>query len=121
MFKYKRADRVGALLKEEVSKILLLEIKEPTLGFLTITKVKMSDDLRHAKIYFSVLGDAAVVKETELILARLCSHVRGELGHRLNLRYVPEIKFFYDDTLAYAAHIDEIISKIHHLDEDEKQ
>ncbi|MBN2354842.1 30S ribosome-binding factor RbfA [candidate division KSB1 bacterium] len=119
MFKYKRADRVGQLLKEEVSKILLFEIKDPELGFLTITKVKMSDDLRHAKIYFSVLGDKDVLVRTESVLARLCSHVRGEIGHRLNLRYVPEIKFYYDDTLAYAAHIEDIIAKIHLKSKDE--
>lgn len=120
MFKYKRADRVGQLLKEEVSKILLFEIKEPALGFLTITKVKMSDDLRHAKIFFSVLGDNTKVNEANDALVRLTGHVRSELGHRLSLRYVPEIKFFYDDTLAYVAHIDEIITKIHQLDENDK-
>jgi len=112
MFKYKRADRVAELLKEEISTLLLLKINDPDLGFLTITKVKMSDDLRYAKIYFSVLGDSAAITRTQEALARLHHHLRSEIGHRLNLRYVPELNFFYDDSLAYAAHIEEILHQI---------
>jgi len=113
MIKYKRADRVSELLKQEVSNLLLLEIKDPDLGFLTITKVKMSDDLRYAKIYFSVLGDQTAIKKCENALARLSGQIRGEIGHRLNLRYVPELHFYYDDTLAYAAHIQQVLNQLH--------
>lgn len=113
MFKYKRADRVAELLKEEVSKLLLFEIKSPELGFLTITKVKMTDDLRHAKIFFSVLGDSTAISLATETLNRLTGRIRKEIGHRLSLRYVPELQFLYDDNLAYSAHIQDILEKLH--------
>jgi ribosome-binding factor A len=113
MNKYKRADRVAALLQEEVSRYLLFELKNADLGFITITHVKMSDDLRHARIFFSVLGEQDRVEHTVRQLTHLTGQIRGEMGHRLGLRYVPEIQFSYDDSAAYAAHIQDVIEKIH--------
>ncbi|HOT97217.1 MAG TPA: 30S ribosome-binding factor RbfA [bacterium] len=113
MNKYKRADRVAALLQEEVSRFLLFELKKGDLGFITITHVKMSDDLRHARIFYSVLGDQARIEHTAQRLEQLTGMIRGEMGHRLGLRYVPEIQFSYDDSARYAAHIQDVIEKIH--------
>lgn len=113
MNKYKRSDRVAALLQEEVSRYLLFELKNTDLGFITITRVKMSDDLRHARIFFSVLGDQERIDATAKKLHDLTGPIRGAMGHRLGLRYVPELLFCYDDSTAYAAHIQEVIEKIH--------
>jgi ribosome-binding factor A len=109
--RYKRADRVAALLKEEVSRILLREIKDPELRFVTITKVKLSDDLRHAKLYFSVLPNIDK-QRVQKGLDRANRFIRGEIGHRLDLRYVPTLQFFYDDSADYAEHIDSLLKKI---------
>ncbi|HOC23662.1 MAG TPA: 30S ribosome-binding factor RbfA [bacterium] len=113
MNKYKRADRVAALLQEEVSNYLLFEMKNADLGFITITRVRVSDDLRHARIFYSVLGEQERIGLTAKKLEQLTGPIRGEMGHRLGLRYVPEIEFSYDDSAAYAAHIQEVIEKIH--------
>ena len=109
---YKRADRVAALIKEEVSQLVLKELGDPSLGFLTITKVRCSDDLRYAKIYYSVLGTEEKRKNAAAVLQRALGHIRGEIGHRLNLRFVPEIQFFYDDSAEYAEHIETLLKKI---------
>jgi ribosome-binding factor A len=109
---YKRADRVAALIKEEVSTIVLQELRDPHLGFLTITKVKCSDDLRHAKIFFSVLGTDEQQKSATGALQRALGHIRGEIGHRLNLRLVPEIQFYYDDSAEYAEHIELLLKRL---------
>lgn len=113
MNRYKRSDRVAALLLEEVSNYLLFELKNADLGFITITQVKMSDDLRHARIFFSVLGDKDRIDQTESRLTQLTGAIRAEMGHRLGLRYVPEMRFCYDDSTAYAAHIQDVLEKIH--------
>jgi ribosome-binding factor A len=109
---YKRADRVAALIKEEVSQIILQELADPHLGFLTITKVKCSDDLRHAKIFFSVLGSAEKQNEARQALDRALGYIRGEIGHRLTLRFVPTIQFYYDDSAEYAEHIETLLKQI---------
>lgn len=119
MLKYKRADRVAALLKEEVSKYLLFELKNADLGFITITDVKLTDDLRHAKIFFSVLGEKQDIEKAEHALHQHAGRIRSEVGHRLGLRYIPEMVFLYDDSLAYAAHIQTLIEKINR-EKDEK-
>ncbi|HNW58726.1 MAG TPA: 30S ribosome-binding factor RbfA [bacterium] len=113
MNKYKRADRVAALLQEEVSRYLLFDLKNGDLGFITITHVRMSDDLRHARIFYSVMGDQDRIEQTAKRLEQLTGPIRGEMGHRLGLRYVPEIQFSFDDSALYAAHIQDVIAKIH--------
>ncbi len=113
---YKRADRVAVLIKEEISKILLKDAKDPQIGFVTITKVKLSSDLKHAKIYYSVLGDEQKKEQAGEALNRLTSFVRSEIAHRVRLRFVPTIQFFFDDSLEYADRINKIINKLH--DED---
>ncbi len=113
---YRRADRVAAQILADVSQIILREIADPDMGFMTITKVKVTDDLRHAKIYYSVLGDEAKQKKATEALQKAHGHIRAELGHRLSLRFVPELAFYYDDTAAYADHINQILNKIHQAD-----
>jgi ribosome-binding factor A len=109
---YKRADRVAVLLKEEVSQLLIRNMKDPDLGFITITKVKLSADLRNAKIYYSVLGSQDQKTKSERALGRSLSYIRGEIGHRMKLRYVPAIQFYYDDSAEYAERIEELLKKL---------
>ncbi len=110
---YKRAQRVGDLIKEEVSRIIQYELKDPGIGFVTVTQVKVSDDLKHAKIFYGVLGDDEAKKESSSALRRACGFVQHEIGRRLRLKYTPEICFLFDSSVEYGAHIELLIDKIH--------
>lgn len=107
-----RIDKVEQLIKEEVSSIFLHKMQEPELGFITITNVKVSPDLKNAKIYLSVLEK----EKRTLVLDRIdhkTKFIRAELAHRISLKFVPEIKFFIDDTLDFVEKIEGLISRIH--------
>lgn len=110
-----RIDKVEQLLKEEISSIFLHKIQDSNLGFITITNVKVSPDLKTAKIYLSVLEK----EKRELVLDRITNKVkfiRTELAHRISLKFVPEIKFFIDDTLDFVEKIEGLINRIHKED-----
>lgn len=109
---YKRSDKIAAFIQEEVSKMLLSELKDPELGFITVTKVRVSDDIRHAKIYYSVLGGEEKKTKSAAALDRATGHIRTELGHRLKIRFVPSIMFIFDDSTEYADHIEHLLKKI---------
>ncbi|MFQ5899938.1 MAG: 30S ribosome-binding factor RbfA [Thermodesulfobacteriota bacterium] len=109
---FKRADRMGEVIKRDISLILLNEIEDPQMGFLTITKVKMSDDLRIARIYYSILGGEKEKKNTQESLERTKGFVRRTLGKRLRIRYVPELIFRFDDSLEYGSRIESLINEL---------
>ena len=113
MMQYKRANRVGDLMKEEISRIIQHELKDPGIGFVTITGVELSDDLKHAKIFYSVLGDEEAKKESSSALRRACGFVQREMGRRLRLKYTPEIYFLFDPSVEYGARIERLIEKMH--------
>jgi len=116
-----RPGRVQEALRQEVSKILQEEIKDPRLGFLTITKVELTDDLRYARIYFSVLGED---KDKRLALKGLTSakgYIRGLLSDRINLRFMPDIEFKIDQSLEHTKEIYDILDKIKKEREDGKR
>jgi ribosome-binding factor A len=110
----KRSEKVADLIRKEIAEMILLKtIKDPRIGFLTITRVSVSNDCRMARIYFSVMGG---VEEQNRSLAGLNSakgFVRKELGRRMRLRYTPEIIFQFDPSIEYAIHIDEVIHDLH--------
>ena len=108
---YKRSDKIAAFIHEEVGKMLLTELKDPEIGFITITKVRVTDDNRHAKIYYSVFGDDKKDQSAEA-LKRATGHIRTELGRRLTIHFVPAIMFIYDNTTEYADHIEHLLKKI---------
>ncbi len=114
MFEYKRADRVGDLLQREISELLIRRIKDPRLHSVTITQVKVSNDLRHARVYYNVLTGGPARESVEIGLASAHGFIKKELGRRLRLRYLPKIQFLWDDTLEYAAHIERLLKKIEH-------
>jgi ribosome-binding factor A len=113
MTQHKRAERVGDLIKKEISQIIQYELKDPGIGFVTITAVELSGDLKHAKIFYSVLGDENAKKESSSALKRACGFIQHEIGKRLRLRYTPEIYFLFDTSVEYGAHIETLIKKIH--------
>jgi ribosome-binding factor A len=109
----RRLNRVGGAIKEEISRLLLREIKDPRIGFVTITRVHVSKDLRSVKVYFSVLGDQSVRADSLTGLNSAKGFVRRELGRRLRLRYVPDIVFSFDPSLEEMSRLAEVIHEIH--------
>jgi len=108
-----RVKRVEAALKDEVSRIIHDDLKDPRLGFITVTRVKLTPDLRSARIYYSVLGDEKSKKSTKIGLKQAKGYIRKLIGQRLKLRFTPEIAFDMDDTSEYVQKIEDIIDKIH--------
>ena len=107
-----RSGRVQEAIRQEVSNIVREQIRDPRLGFLTITGVELTNDLRYARIYFSVLGDE---KAKRLALRGLNSakgYIKGLLGDRIKLRYMPDIEFKIDETLERTQHIYDLFEKI---------
>jgi len=109
----KRIDKISSLIKDELSLIFLQKVKDQSIGFLTITNVKVTPDLRNARIYFSVYEK----EKRESTLARI-NEIKGTirmyLAERINyLRHIPEIDFFIDDTLDYVEKIERIFKEIH--------
>ncbi|MBM7623475.1 30S ribosome-binding factor RbfA [Sporohalobacter salinus] len=113
-----RPRRVAELIKKEVSQMLQREIKDPRIGFVTVTDVEVSEDLRHAKVFVSVLDDEEAKEETMEGLKNAVGYVRRELGQRIRLRHTPEILFRYDDSIERGARIFEILKD---LNQDEKE
>jgi ribosome-binding factor A len=93
--------------------MLVKSIKDPRIGFVTITKVTVSEDCRFAKVYFSVTGTLAERESSGKGLDSAKGYVRRELGRRLRLRYTPEIVFQFDPSIEYAIHMEELIRDIH--------
>ncbi len=109
---YKRADRVNELLLEEIS-ILVQKLKDPRIGFVTITGVDVTDDLRHAKVYVSVMGDDEDVRAQTLEgLHSAAGFIRRELGHVLTLRRIPALAFRYDASVEQGARMDALLRNI---------
>jgi ribosome-binding factor A len=105
----KRSDKVGDQMREEISEILLKDLKDPRIGFVTITKVAVSDDLRQAKVYYSVFGGEQEKEDSFQGLESATGYIKRELGRRMRLKYMPEITFLFDDSLEYGAHIEELL------------
>lgn len=109
---HRRSVRVADLLKQEVSDIIRNEIKDPRIGFVTVTSVDLSQDLRHAKIYISVLGSEDERSKSLQGLESAKGFIRSQLGRRIRIRHIPELMFRNDESFAYAAHIAEVMKKI---------
>lgn len=109
---FSRADRVGGLLHEVLSDVLKKEISDPRLKKTTITAVKISDDLKHAKIYF--ITDSSETKDAAMNGFRSAEgYLKKKLAQQLGLRYMPALKFHYDESLDYGARIDNVLKSIH--------
>lgn len=109
---YNRSERVAEEIRKEVATMLFGEIHDPRIGFVTITKVQVSKDLRHAKVYYSIIGSDEEKEKTMEGLQSSSGYMRREIGKRLKLRYFPELTFKFDDSLEYASRIEKIIKEI---------
>ena len=105
MTSFSRADRVSGLIQETLSDLLNKSIHDPRLQMITITKVKMSADLRLARIYFAIYGDDKKSEDAAKGVESARGFIKRILAPKLGLRYMPEIKFLYDDSLDYGSHI----------------
>ncbi len=108
-----RSERVASLIKEEVSMLVQRNFSMEEYGFLTITDVEMSADLKNARIFVSVFGDSARKEKSLALLEQQKGFIRSELGHAIRLKFTPAIAFELDETLDRAMNIERIISKIH--------
>ena len=106
-----KIERLNHAFQEEISMILMTEIKDEDIKFVTITDVDTTNDLSYAKVYFTVLDDTKRESTLEA-LNNAASFIRGELSKRVEVRHTPELKFIYDTSIDYGKHIEEIIEDI---------
>jgi ribosome-binding factor A len=108
-----RADQVGEQVREEIMSVIRRELKDPRIGFVSITSVRMSPDLRQARVRVSVLGNPEQQKASVAGLISARGLIRHELGKRLqNLRYSPELRFELDTSIEYSVHISELLKEV---------
>lgn len=112
-----RQDRVSEALKREIGSIIHDELKDPRLGFITITRVELTHDLRYAKVFFSVLGKDQEHKKTKEALDSALGFIRRLIAQRIRLRFVPEIDFQEDRSSEYSIKIQEVLEQIKDLNE----
>ena len=108
----KRSQKVAGLLKAEIGHIIQTRMKDPRIGFVTITDVVLSDDLRIAKVYFSVLGDNVQKEQSMKGLMRGKAFIQNELSSRIRLRYLPVLQFHADESWNHGTKIDRILKDL---------
>ena len=118
MTERKRSGKVADLVQKEISEMLLRSIKDPRIGFVTVTRVKVSDDCRSARIYFSVVGSEEERSRSMEGLNSAKGFLRKELGRRVSLRHTPDLIFQFDPSIEYAIHMEEMF---HHLHEEREK
>lgn len=107
-----RIARLRELFKEETSVILQRQMKDPRIGFVSVTDVELSADLRHAKIFVSIFGDAEAKARTMQGLASAQGFIRTELARRIRLRHIPRVAFKMDESIERGARVDELLRKV---------
>ncbi|MEG6615718.1 30S ribosome-binding factor RbfA [Peptococcaceae bacterium 1198_IL3148] len=107
-----RTSRMAETIKQQVAEIIQHGLKDPRVGFASITMVEVSGDKRHAKIYVSVLGDDAKAKETIKALKNAQGYIRTELSKRLKVRFTPEIIFELDSSISHGVKIMEVLKQV---------
>jgi ribosome-binding factor A len=107
-----RPDRVADQLRSELAQLLTREVHDPGVGFVTLTRVHVSPDLQQARIMYTVLGDEKSRAETARALARVAPFLRRQIGGRLRLKRIPELKFVYDESVAGQDRIEQILNEL---------
>lgn len=115
---YPRAERVRAAIREVLADELE-RLRDPGLGFVTITEVTLTPDLRHARAYYTVYGGSVERAATGDALHRATGHLRAAIARGVRLRYTPELEFLEDPVPERAAHIESLIAELHRREEDE--
>lgn len=104
-----RSHRIGDQIQKEISSLLTKGLKDPRIGFVTITGVEVTPDLHLARVYYSVMGDSEARSNTATGLAKATPFIRRELGRRMRMRYIPDILFVFDTTLDQSDHINKLL------------
>jgi ribosome-binding factor A len=108
-----RVKRVCETFKEVVGEIIQRDLKDPRLGFVTVTEVEMSADLRHARVWVSIMGSREEAEETMRVLERASGFIKGEVGKRVRLRYLPEVVFMRDESSDRCERLESILRSLH--------
>ena len=109
-----RPDRVGDQIRQEISELLSRgAVHDPGIGFITLTRVKVSPDLQLARVYYTSMGDQQARRETEKALERATPFFRRQVGSRLSLRRVPELQFRFDQSIGHQDRIEQILRDLH--------
>ena len=109
---FARSDRVSGQIQKVLSEILLKKVKDPRLENASITDVRMSRDLRIARIYFVTSGNKKNIEEAAQGFKSALGYVKRTLARKLGLRYMPDLKFFYDESFDYGSHIDKVLKAV---------
>ncbi len=109
---YSRMDRVNELLRETISEILLREVKDPRIKFVTITEVKVSPDLRHCRVYYTVYGSEEDKRRVHEGLEKAAGFIRQEVNKRVRLRFIPEIEFEFDERIGKGMEVIRLLDQL---------
>jgi ribosome-binding factor A len=107
-----RPDRVADQIRSEVASMIARDLHDPGLGFITITRVEVSPDLHHARVYYSALGDRAARTNSGKALERAASFMRRQIGQRLRLRRSPELAFVFDESIEQQDRIEQLLQEL---------
>jgi ribosome-binding factor A len=107
-----RVGRVNEQIKKELSQIIQMELKDPRIGFITVTGVETTNDLSLSRIYLSVLGSDEQKEATLKALASATGFLRSELGKRMKLRHTPELQFKFDSSIEYGSRIESLLEEL---------
>ena len=107
-----RPERVGEAIRDELSRLIARDVRDPAVGFITLTSVKVAPDLQLARVYYTSMGDATALRETAKALGRAMPFLRRQIAQRLRLRRVPELQFFYDESVAQHDRIEQILQDL---------
>jgi len=111
-----RSERVGDELRSVLANIFIAGLHIPEAGLITVTRVKVSDDIKIAKIYISFLKNKISSKKSLQLIIDKRKTIRHFVSGKINVKYIPELRFYYDDTFENAEKIDKLINKIHNND-----
>ena len=100
------------MIQMELGQLILMRVKDPRLGFVTVTHVDVSPDMKSARVFYSVLGDKKVKNDSQIALERSAGFLQKEIGTSLKLRFTPRLQFFYDDSLDRGLEIDRVLRDI---------
>ncbi len=114
----KRTDRLNALIRNELAQAITTRLKDERLGFVTVTQVDISPDVKHCKVYVSVLGADKEIKSSLAALRHAEGFLKRDLASKLKLRFTPKLHFKLDDTAEEGIRLDNIFRKIHEEDQD---
>ena len=106
-----RLERVAQTIRDAIAEILIRDIHDPLIGFVTLTEVRVSPDLRHARVFFSVLGTPEQVQDSIKGILRARKHINALLSDRVEMRYIPKLQFTYDETAAQAQRMETLLKE----------